>query len=128
MSPVAPLLKILLTVWEYYRSIAITALSVLQDFQSTYAPAQVLEALKFYQNVWTVDTGLLSVHMRKHSQAMPRDVQIGYQKELLHGMGSQALEQTVRESGRIPVAGDIKVTYGYDTQGLGLLVDLVELV
>jgi len=26
MSPVAPLLKILLTVWEYYRSIAITAL------------------------------------------------------------------------------------------------------
>lgn len=68
---------------------------------------------------WTLLPGNKGQAKRREAQAVPREVQVGHQKEFLDGRGCQALEGAAQESGGVPIPGDTQGTAGCGTQCCG---------
>lgn len=56
------------------------------------------------------------------SQAVPGEVQIGYQKAFLHGEGGQSLEWAAHGGGGVPTPGGIQETCRCSSEGYGLVM------
>ena len=57
---------------------------------------------------------------KKWPQAVPGEVQVGHQKEFLHGKSGQALEGAVQGGGGISIPGGVQGMTGHGTQCHGL--------